>query len=156
MNRSNVQRTAAWPVLFSNIVRQVRLESPGFPRKHLMLGEETPVVTDAHATWKLQGPQGQSPSLLSSGPMTLPPLAAGQWTLLKDGKSFDSMEVLSVDPIESDLRNRGPGQVVPEKPALASLANSKSRSWWALGLVLCLVLIDFWLTAAPRRKGVAQ
>ena len=151
--RSNVQRTVAWPVLLSNVVRQARLASPGFPRKHLMLGEDTPVVASAGSTWELEGPLGTRP-VMGSGVLTLPPLAApGAWTLSKDGTPFDSVVVLPLDPRESDLRDRGPWEVAPAKPqAFAAFATGSPRPWWPLVVILSLVLLDFWLTAAPRRK----
>ena len=153
-SRSNVQRTVAWPVLLSNVVRQSRLSTPGFPRKHLMLGEETPLVTSAGSTWELIAPDGQTRPVIGSGVLTLPPLpAAGQWKLEKTGKPFDALVVLPLDPRESDLRTRGAWEVVPARPqAFASFATARPRPWWPLLVVLMLVLLDFWLTAAPRRK----
>lgn len=155
--RSNVQRTVAWPVLLSNVVRQARLSSPGFPRKHLMLGEDTPVVASAGSTWELEGPLGTRP-VMGSGVLTLPPLPApGTWTLSKDGKPFDSLVVLPLDPRESDLRDRGAWEVAPAKPqAFAAFATVSPRPWWPLVVILALVLLDFWLTAAPRRKESAS
>ena len=158
VSRSNVQRTVAWPVLLSNVVRQRRLSTPGFPRKHLMLGEETPLVTSPGSTWELIAPDGQTRPVMGSGVLTLPPLpAAGPWKLEKDGKPFDALVVLPLDPRESDLRTRGAWEVVPARPqAFASFATARPRPWWPLLVVLMLVLLDFWLTAAPRRKEASS
>lgn len=157
VSRSNVQRTVAWPVLLSNVVRQARLGAPGFPRKHLMLGEDTPLVASSGSTWELVGPKGEKRPVMGSGVLTLPPLpAAGQWSLEKDGKPFDQLVVMPLDPRESDLRDRGPWEVVPQNTqALASFASSHPRPWWPLLAVLVLMLLDFWLTAAPRKKESA-
>jgi hypothetical protein len=157
LSRSNVQRTVAWPVLLSNVVRQSRLGSPGFPRKHLMLGEDVPLVASAGATWELHAPSGAVRPVMGSGVLTLPPLpAAGRWALERDGKPFDALVVLPLDPRESDLRGRGAWEAVPEKKqAFASFASTHPRPWWPLAVVLVLVLLDFWLTAAPRRKEAA-
>ncbi len=154
VSRSNVQRTAAWPVLLSNLVRQARLASPGFPRKHLMLGEDVPLVTAPGASWSLEGPQGQRRPVIGAGVLTLPPLpAAGRWELERDGEPFDAAVVLPLDARESDLRTRGPWTVEAAKPrALASLATTHPRPWWPLLLLLALVLADFAVTAAPRRR----
>ena len=154
VSRSNVQRTVAWPVLLSNVVRQARMSSPGFPRKHLMLGEDTPLVASPGATWELVSPDGQTRPVMGSGVLTLPALpAAGQWKLQKDGKPFDALVVLPLDPRESDLRTRGAWEIIPDKPqAFASFATVHPRPWWPLLVVLALVLLDFWLTASPRRK----
>lgn len=155
--RSNVQRTVAWPVLLGNVVRQARLSSPGFPRKHLMLGEDTPLVVSAGSTWELTGPVKGARPVMGSGVLTLPPLPApGTWSLRRDGKPFDTLVVLPLDPRESDLRDRGPWELVPQQPqAFASLATTHPRPWWPLAVVLALVLLDFWLTAAPRKREAA-
>ncbi|MFT3710495.1 MAG: VWA domain-containing protein [Archangium sp.] len=154
VGRSNVQRTVAWPVLLSNVVRQVRLGAPGFPRKHLMLGEDTPLVASSGSTWELLGPKGEKRPVMGSGVLTLPPLpASGEWTLEKDGEPFDKLVVMPLDPRESDLRDRGAWEVVPKNSqAFASFASSHPRPWWPLLAVLVLVLLDFWLTAAPRKR----
>lgn len=154
VSRSNVQRTVAWPVLLSNVVRQARMSSPGFPRKHLMLGEDTPLVASPGSTWELVAPDGQTRPVMGSGVLTLPPLpATGQWRLQKDGKPFDALVVLPLDPRESDLRSRGAWKIIPDRPqAFASFATAHPRPWWPLLVVLMLVLLDFWLTASPRRK----
>lgn len=154
--RSNVQRTVAWPVLLSNVVRQARLSSPGFPRKQLMLGEDTPLVATAGAKWELRSPDGSTRPVMGSGVLTLPPLpAAGEWKLEKDGEAFDALVVMPLDPRESDLRSRGAWEVAAQKPqAFASFATTSPRPWWPLVIVLLLVVLDFWLTAAPRKKEV--
>ena len=154
VSRSNVQRTVAWPVLLSNVVRQARLSTPGFPRKHLMLGEDTPLVASPGSKWELEAPDGETRPVMGSGVLTLPPLSAsGRWRLKKDGEIFDALVVLPLDPRESDLRSRGAWEVVPaQRQAFASFATSSPRPWWPLLVVLALVLLDFWLTAAPRRK----
>lgn len=154
VSRSNVQRTAAWPVLLSNVLRQARLASPGFPRKHLMLGEDVPLVAAAGSRWTLRGPDGARRPVIGAGVLTLPPLPlAGTWTLEQDGEAFDAAVVLPLDARESDLRTRGPWAVQAATPrALASFATTQPRPWWPLVLLLALVLADLWLTAAPRRK----
>jgi len=155
--RSNVQRTVAWPVLLGNLVRQARLASSGLPRKHLMLGEDVPVVTSAGAVWALKGPSGEERAVLGVGSLTVAPLSApGRWELLKDGKPVDALEVLPLDPRESDLRTRGPYEVDAARgEALASLALAHPRPWWPLALVLALMLLDYWLTARTPRPAQA-
>jgi hypothetical protein len=94
---------------------------------------------------------------MGSGVLTLPPLPApGRWRLKKDGEIYDALVVLPLDPRESDLRTRGAWEVIPTKPqAFASFATAQQRPWWPLLMVLALVLLDFWLTASPRRKEAA-
>ncbi len=154
LEKSNVQRTVAWPVLVGNVVRQARLAAPGFPRKHLMLGEDVAVVTTAGSSWSLRGPGKLERPVLGVGQLAMPPLPRpGPWELLKDGKPFDELVVLPLDPRESDLRTRGAWEVEAAKPgALAALSSSAPHVWWPVLVVLALLLADFWLTArVPRR-----
>lgn len=152
VSRSNVQRSVAWPVLWGNVVRRARISREGFPRRLVHIGEDVPVVTSAGASWVLQGPDGASRPVLGVGTLTVPPLSpAGAWQLLRDGKPFDTVEVLALDAHESDLRTRGAWSVDAAKTdALATLVTDRPRAWaWVLA-VLGLMLVDFWLTARRR------
>lgn len=152
VSRSNIQRSVAWPVLWGNVVRRARNAHEGFPRRLVHIGEDVPVVTSAGASWALQGPEGSSRPVLGVGALTVPPLSPpGAWTLLRDGKVFDTVEVLALDAHESDLRTRGAWSVDAAKTdALATLATDRPRAWaWVLA-VLGLMLADFWLTARRR------
>ena len=152
VSRSNVQRSVAWPVLWGNIVRRARVSREGFPRRLVHIGEDVPVVTSAGASWVLQGPEGTSRPVLGVGAFTVPPLSPpGAWKLLRDGKAFDTLEVLALDAHESDLRTRGAWSVDAAKTdALATLATDRPRAWaWVLA-VLVLMLVDFSLTARRR------
>jgi hypothetical protein len=152
VSRSNVQRSVAWPVLWGNVVRRARISHEGFPRRLVHIGEDVPVVTSAGASWVLQGPDGTSRPVLGVGVLTVPPLSPpGGWKLLRDGKAFDTVEVLALDAHESDVRTRGPWSVDAAKTdALATLATDRPRAWaWVLA-VLVLMLADFWLTARRR------
>jgi hypothetical protein len=154
LSRSNVQRTVAWPVLLGNLVRLTRLSSPGLPRRHVMLGEDVPVVTTAGSSWYLLGPQRQRRPVLGVGALTLPPLpAVGRWVLVRDDQPSDSLEVLPLDPRESDLRDRGPWQVSPQTVSrFDGLTTTSPRAFWPIAALLLLLLADFALTArfAPR------
>jgi hypothetical protein len=153
LSRSNLQRTPAWPVLLGNIAQRARLRSPGLPRRHLMLGEEVPVVTEAGAKWSLKGPDGKERPVLGSGAVSLPALpTAGRWSLLKDGNEVDALAVLPLDPRESDLRTRGPFTLEPTADAgTFTTALSRPRPLWPVALLLLLLLVDFWLTARETR-----
>jgi hypothetical protein len=151
VSRSNVQRTVAWPVLLGNVVRQARLGKPGFPRRHVMLGEDVPVVTTPGSTWLVKSPAGEERAVLGVGALTLPALPApGRWELRKDGEVFDALEVLPLDPRESDLRDRGAWDVKASSQAgVASLVSVTPRAFWPVLVLLALLLLDFWLTARP-------
>lgn len=154
LSRSNVQKTEAWPVLLTNFVRLARASAPGLPRKQFMLGEEVAVVTAPGATWALRHDDGTVQTILGVGAVTLSPLPkAGHWALLHDGTPIDGLEVMALDPLESDLRTRGPLEAAPTRanPMLASLGASHERPWWALGALLMLLLADFVLTSTERR-----
>lgn len=157
LSRSNLQRTAAWPVLLGNIVQRARLSAPGLPRRHLMLGEDVPVVTEPGAKWSLVGPDGKARPILGAGAVTLPPLTLpGRWALHKDGKEFDALAVLPLDPRESDLRSRGPYDVEPSGEAgVLTTGLSRPRPLWPIALLLLLLLADFWLTVRESRPAVS-
>ncbi len=146
--RSNVQRTPAWPVLLSNVVRRARGETPGFARRHLVLGEEVPVVTVRGAKHTLRGPDGERP-LLGTGSLLLPPPPrAGRYALLRDGEVVDEMVVLPLDAKESDLRDREQATrlaQVQTRPARRSAGPERAN--WPLLLLMGLVCADFALTA---------
>lgn len=153
LSRSNVQRTVAWPILVANVVRRARLQQPGLPRRHLMLGEDIPVTTAPGAKYLLKGPGGLERPVLGVGPVTLPAAPVpGRWALVRDGEEVDALEVLPLDPRESDLRTRGPYSVkASAQEGLASIALKQPRSLWPLVALLVLLLVDYWLTA---RGGV--
>jgi hypothetical protein len=148
LGRSNVQRTVAWPILVSNLVRRARLMQPGLPRRHLMLGEDICVTTAAGARYVLKGPGGVERPVLGVGPVVLPAASVpGRWVLLREGEEIDSLEVLPLDPRESDLRTRGPYSVrASASEGLASFALTQPRSLWPLLAMLGLLLVDFWVT----------
>lgn len=152
VGRSNVQRSVAWPVFWGNVVRRARTSKEGFPRKLVHIGEDVAVVTSAGANWALEGPQGAARPVLGVGTLSVPPLSPpGPWRLLRDGKPFDTVEVLALDAHESDLRTRGPWSVdAARSDALASLSSERPRAWAWLVVVLALMLADYWLTARRR------
>ena len=154
LERSNVQRTAAWPVLLSNIVQRARLRSPGLPRRHLMLGEDVPVVTEAGAKWSLSGPDGRERPILVAGAVVLPALpSAGIWRLLKDGRELDALAVLPLDPRESDLRTRGPFTLEPTADTRVPTTGApRPPLLWPVALLLLVLLADFWLTARETAR----
>lgn len=152
VSRSNVQRTVAWPILVSNVVRRARLQQPGLPRRHLMLGEDIPVTTAPGSRYLLKGPGGVERPVLGVGPVTLPAAPVpGRWALVRDDEEVDALEVLPLDPRESDLRSRGPYAVkASATEGLAAVALKQPRSLWPLVALIVLLLADYWLTARVR------
>lgn len=156
---SSVQRTAAWPVLWGNLVRRARLEAPGFSRRQVGLGEDVVAVVAPGKRWQLRGPTDEVVALLGVGALTLPPLSPpGRWRLQADGEDVDAVEVLPIDPQESDLRPLGPWEAHASvvRPVVAA---APTRPLWPLAVLLLLVLVDLWVTTsapvAPRREEAA-
>jgi hypothetical protein len=148
--RSNVQRTGAWPVLLSNVVRDARLKAPGFPRKILMLGEDADVVTDPAGRYELESPSGAKTPLFAKAAARLPVEEPGEWRLTKDGRPLDTVTVLALDSRESDLSTRGKYQLEARARAgFGAAAVEPPRPRWLLGLLAVLLLVDFWITASP-------
>lgn len=155
LSKSNVQRTPAWPVLLMNAARQARGRLHGFPRKQLMLGEDVAVVTRAGVVTALEGPHGERRPVVGVGPLALPPLPSpGRWRLLEDGAPVDELEVMAVDPHESNLRTRGPFELAATQgQPLASEAAQLPRATWPLVALLAVLALDFVLTASRRRRA---
>ena len=151
--RSNVQRTPAWPVLLSNVLREARSTREGFQQRQAPLGEPLTVATRVGARYALAGPSGERP-LFGAGTLSLPPPEApGRYTLVRDGTPVDVLEVLPLDARESDLRTRGSGDVPARRAAEDSGApESGERARWPLWLLLAALLADFHLT---RRREAA-
>ncbi|WP_434383838.1 BatA domain-containing protein [Melittangium boletus] len=152
LTRSNVQRTPAWPVLLGNVLREARRAREGFVQRQSPLGESLSVVTRAGARYTLVGPGGARP-LFGVGALSLPPPEApGRYVLERDGTGVDAVQVLPLDPRESDLRTRGAGDVAARgvTPTRAAGA-SEGRASWPLWVLLAALLADFHLT---RRREV--
>jgi hypothetical protein len=151
--RSNVQRTAAWPVLLGNLLREARRTQEGFPRRQLSLGEPLGVVTVAGARYTLEGPEGNRP-LFGAGALSLPPPAVpGRYVLERDGEPVDAVEVLALDARESDLRGRGEGDKPAETEGEDDGGTSASdRARWPLLVLLAALLADFALTRRTEAK----
>ncbi len=158
VGRSNVQRTVAWPILVSNLVRRARLSLPGLPRRHLMLGEDIPVTTAPGAKYVLKGPGGVERAVLGVGPVSLPAVSVpGRWALFREDEEIDALEVLPLDPRESDLRSRGPYSVkASASEGLASIALKQPRSLWPLAALLGLLLVDYWITARGLGRSASS
>lgn len=158
--RSNLHRTAAWPVLLSNLFALRRETMAGFARHNLALDEEPIANVDAAAAWSLEGPRGTLP-LRGAGALRLPaPGVPGRYRLLADGARADELEVLPVDRRESDLRGRGPGRA-PSGIAVGRVGGERPRSAWPLLLLAALLCADWVVTArvsgarAPGRRAGA-
>jgi hypothetical protein len=150
LSRSNLQRTPAWPVLLSNVLREARRAQEGFPRRQLTLGEPLPVVTKPGARYTLVGPQGSRP-VFGAGALSLPPpLVPGRYTLEREGDAVDAAQVLSLDARESDLRRRGTFEKAAEAQGEDERgAAAPGRARWPLLVLLAALLADFYVT---RRK----
>lgn len=150
--RSNLQRTPAWPVLMGNLLRRAREGLPGLGRRHLVLGEQVPLVVAPGVSWALRGPGGEKP-ILGTGELTLPaPSEPGRYELLRDGEEVDALQVLAIDPRESDLRALGEGVREASAGEISiTRAAGYERAPWPLLLLLALLLADFALTARGAR-----
>jgi hypothetical protein len=156
--RSNVQRTTAWPVLLGNVVRDARLKVPGFARKTMTLGEEADVVIDAKGRYELESPSGAKHPLSGAVATRLPLDEAGEWKLSKDGRPLDALVVLPLDARESNLLTRGKYEINARASSGTALGAESPRPRWLLGLMLLLLLLDFWMTASSigLRRLTAQ
>ena len=150
LSRSNLPRTGAWPILLGNLLARARAQLPGVPRPQAMLGESVTVFAEPGARYALAGPEGTKP-LLGSGVVSLPPFRRpGRYRVLRDGAPVGEVEVLPLDPRESDLRERNSGEVPAKVASAAPSTAQERRAPWPLLLMLGLLLADF---AVTRRGG---
>src|SRR5262249_30618544 len=102
--RSNLTRSAAWPILLSNLTRAARSRLPGFSARHALLGEEVHVTVPPSGRFTLTGP-GLPRAALTAGELALRSLAEpGDFVLERDGRTVDTLTMFAVDAEESDLR----------------------------------------------------
>ena len=149
VSRSNVQKTVAWPVLLSNVVRQARLRREGFARRHLMLGEEVPLTVSSGATWQLKLADGTQKPILGTGQLTLPaPSRPGALVLMRDSKPIDTAMVLAIEPRESDLQTRGPfSNAAPVATQKVESLQERPRSLWPIVVMMVLLMGSLFITA---------
>ncbi len=157
VQRSNLHRLGAFPILLSNLFALRREALPGFPRRNLALGEELPVTLDGGAKWTLDGPDG-STSLRGTGTVRLPPPSPGVYTLMRDGAAIAQASVNPIAPDESDLRGRGSGQRASAVAvATSGDAPQRPRNGWPLFAMLLLLAADWWLTGlGGMSRGAAR
>lgn len=150
--RSNVQRTPAWPVLLSNMLRAARQGQEGFVRRQLLLGEPLQVVTRAGARYALAGPEGRR-TLVGAGLLELaPPPGPGRYTLEREGEPVDTVEVLGLDARESDLRTRSSGERKATAGSEEPPGSGPPRARWPLVVLLGAMLANFSLTRRMEVK----
>ncbi|MBI5545676.1 MAG: BatA domain-containing protein [Deltaproteobacteria bacterium] len=144
--RSNLQRTAAWPVLLSNLLAMRRDALPGFVRHNPALDEELTVNIVPGALWTLEGPATEQ-ALRGEGTLRLPaPAAPGRYRLKRDGRVADELEVLPIDRRESDLRDRS-ARRVPSPLPVGRIAADRPRSSVPLLLLVALLCLDWVVTS---------
>jgi hypothetical protein len=154
-DRSNLHRTAAWPVILANLLSMRREALSGFPRKALALGDELRVSLEPGLAWQLDGPGLQQP-LRGSGSIRLaPPAAPGLYRLLADGVEKDRLAVLAIDRAESDLRSRASGRVPSCLPVGRVSGPRSPRSRWPLAAMIALLCAD-WILVARSRPGARR
>jgi hypothetical protein len=144
--RSNLQRTAAWPVLLSNLFAMRREAMPGFPRRNVALDEEIVANLEGQGRWTLKGPTSDLP-LRGLGTLRLAaPGVPGHYRLLRDGELIDELEVMPIDRRESDLRERASGKVASSWPVGRVFAE-RPRSAIPLLLLALMLCLDWMVTA---------
>jgi von Willebrand factor type A domain/Aerotolerance regulator N-terminal len=149
--QSNIARTVAWPVLVANIIQRTRSHLPGFTRNQAALGESLSFATGKAGVWRLVSPAGESTALSNEGVSEFLSPSPGVWTLTVDGRMVDSISVLSLDALESNLMTRGPFRQASELLASQSRApEPNQRLRWPLWLLL-LSLAALMMVVTPNR-----
>ena len=153
--RSNLRRSPDWPILLANLADLRRSELPGPNRSNIGVGETFIYRQAPPGDWKVSGP---SPKLeLQQGvDLIVDGLdRAGVYTLERDADRLFFAANL-VDPMESDLRDRGSGEQA-SAVALASIHSDLSLTETLLFLLALLLLsIDWWFLARMSDRGSAR
>jgi hypothetical protein len=141
--RSNLARTAAWPVLVANVLEERRRVLPGLEKANLSLGETVrlrlatleaePVLVSADRRERLPG-AGLKRAFLAR--------RLGPAEIRQGAERFAALHVNFLSPSESDLARLGSARVgvrsseAPEKRA----GRSKTRAHWPVALLTALGL----------------
>ncbi|MCX8228363.1 MAG: BatA and WFA domain-containing protein [Planctomycetota bacterium] len=151
--RSTLQRSPDWPILFSNLIELCSQGKEGPQSINLVCGETFSYHASESADWALEGPDGTR-HFTTVGDLHLSVLAPfGFWKLHRDKSLAAIFSVNFVDPSESDLRDRGSLVQASQKeniaPAEARFAESPVGRWILLFFLLA-VLADWWVLGRRR------
>lgn len=154
LDRSNIHKSPAWPLLFHNVSRLRRESLPGLKRWNVRQGES---VSWRHAPGdavRIADPSGRDlPLVRLRDSVELPdPWKPGIYAVREPGRAepLDRFSVLFLDPAESDLR--GASDVLsPRSAAMVPRMLEETARWPWLEpglclLILALVILDWlWL-----------
>jgi len=153
--RSNLHRTAAWPVLLANLLELRRDASPGFPRRILGLGDEVSVNIEGEGPWAFAG-AGEEMPLRTRGALRLAaPSRPGRYELKQDGQPTDWLQGVAVERAEADLTGAASGRTESDLSVGTLSPSTEGRSPWPLLAMLALLCADWLLTSAlaPRARS---
>jgi hypothetical protein len=156
LDRSNVHKSPAWPMLFHNLVGLRREALPGLRRWNFRQGEAVRCRVEKPGEFRILDPAGKDLPIvrLRDGVETFDTWKPGVYTILERGAPVDAFAVNFLDGRESDLRDAhdaAPARA-DESAAQATLEQAVRWPWLDPGLcalVLALVLLDL---LALRRK----
>jgi len=147
--RSNVHRTAAWPILLGNLLELRRRAISGLPRRNIVAGTDVRLWLD-EGGWLLKTPAEDVPLL--PGAQTLR-LIQGPHELLREGAVVERVHVNALDEVESNLTTRSTGTRAAKVGTSSGAAElPPDRSPWPLAILLLALLADFALAAPGLQR----
>lgn len=150
--RSNLARSAAFPLLLGNVLEARRRALPGFDRRTARLGEEVRFGADPPGPWRLRGPEVDRE--VPAVGQAFNSLRPGEYVLDGPGEESSRLTVLAIDPAESDLRMLGSGTKDATEGRAADADALPARSPFPLFVLLVALLADYALAAPGLRRNL--
>jgi len=137
--KTNFFKSIDWPVLFSNIVEQMRSGLPGLERSNYILGEQVlyyaaPQLRGIECTAERDGTVLYT-AVLSDVHLVRKAGRQGIYTLKAEGKTIARFSVNFINPLESDFRKASPGDT-GEAGDPGRITLKRKRQWISPLLIL--------------------
>ncbi len=158
MQRSNLHKSPAGPLLISNIVERRREQLPQLLRWNLHQGERFSLLPPADTGGRLIGPSGDASRLGAGRPILLTaPAQTGVYTIQFVETDFDQFAVNFLDATESDLSRCSEGaEDAPDTSLYGQVQASYAKPMIEAiaALVVLSVLLYNWYHLVGRRHDV--
>lgn len=161
-SRSNLAAAPDWPILFANVVERARARLAGPLAANVHVGERLVWRSDLASAeardLHFVGPDAHAWPVRGATTFTHEARQPGIWRLLAGTRELARWSAAFTDPVESDLRTRGTGEVAAppfEGTTAAGLADTAGglESRILACLVLLFLGLDWWFLAREGGAG---
>ena len=156
LSRGTLVQHPLWPALLANLIEARRAALPGCVSPDVLCQRPVAVVLPpGHDAAGLQAPDGTSATLSADadGVVLVPPLTQpGTWQLSLDGKPWENLHALPLDPRLGDLHAATTTDQAADDAGLTAVARRRSPSELLLPLLIAAgAAIGAWLCAQRGR-----